>query len=797
MLSQNASHGSAMCNQVEPGTKVGLTINSQTNSVDGEPAHIIMISNPDQVEFTSQNSSFLYVFVKWKIMSGSVSAFNVSCSVGEPASIVVNTLDGSGSVKCSDVGPGVQVVVNVVAVHYSKQAIPSLMVLSTSKLVNVTLVEDTTGTNTSTVVAKLTSDTTQSVPYNVECSEGNPSPSGMMEANMTKDVFCDGLEAGNTVDLSVRFVHGTGNLSVGFSSISISTSPEMVVLFEMTDLSQFQSMLDNGFSFGVATWNQSGTADLFKISCSDGTPFPGVIQINDPHIGMCEMSQSLAETVEITVTPELNGKEGHPATIVVPVVGNRRDAGSDYPSSANELTTDNSLNETTSSGLTNSSGHTTSSGLTTSPYNLVNITLIENNATNTTIVVAKMSSDATQIVSYTVTCSEGTPSTSGTVQSNMTKIVSCFGLEAGTNVDLSVELNYNNTPLGSAVISISTIPAMVFLFEITDMSQFQGMLDDGFSFGVATWNLTSGTADLFRISCSDDGLPFPGVIQINDPHIGMCEMSESLSEKVEITVTPELNGKEGHPVTVVVTVVGNRRDAGTDYPSSADELTTDNSLNETTSSGLTNSSGQTTSSGLTTSPYNLVNITLIENNATNTTIVVAKMSSDATQIVSYTVTCSEGTPSTSGTVQSNMTKIVSCFGLEAGTNVDLSVELNYNNTPLGSAVISISTIPAMVVLFEITDISQFQGMLDDGFSFGVATWNLTSGTADLFRISCSDDGLPFPGVIQINDPHIGMCEMSESLAETVEITVTPELNGKKGHPATVTVVRQGNDRSGN
>ncbi|XP_033126300.1 uncharacterized protein LOC117124253 [Anneissia japonica] len=319
VLEKNNFQGRVMCHDLEPGSTVNISVTPVYDSEPGEHASLNIHLEPDVVEFTSQTSSLVSISVEWEIRSGFASEFVVNCSSGVPVSSVVDAADGSGSMDCSGLTPGVQVEVTVVAVVNSKQSLPASEIVSTDGTVNITLVEDV-ATNTTTIVAKMTSNAPPTSVYKVLCSTGDPFPTQFKDAETTT-VYCIGVNAGQSANLSVEAFYG--NWSVGSVWISISTVPEEVVFEPINDYTIYKEMLGET-PFAATTWNlRSGIADSFLITCSDGQTLEDDSFQNILRIGICSLpSNTTLESINITVEAKRGDKIGRPAAITVSVIKN-------------------------------------------------------------------------------------------------------------------------------------------------------------------------------------------------------------------------------------------------------------------------------------------------------------------------------------------------------------------------------------------------------------------------------------------------------------------------------------------
>ncbi|XP_033126299.1 uncharacterized protein LOC117124252 isoform X2 [Anneissia japonica] len=709
-------------------------------------------SKPDVVEFTSQTSSLVSISVEWEIRSGIASEFVVNCSSGVPVSSVVDAADGSGIMDCSGLTPGVQVEVTVVAVVNSKQSLPASEIVSTDGTVNITLIEDV-ATNTTTIVSKMTSNAPPTSVYKVLCSAGDPFPTEFKDAETTT-VYCIGVDAGQSANLSVEAFYG--NWSVGSVWISISTVPEKVVFEPISDYTIYKEMLGET-PFAATTWNlTSGIADSFLITCSDGQPLEDDILQNVLRIGICSLpSNTTLKSINITVEAKRGDKIGRPAAITVSVIKNDVTTSTGKISEASDWTTEASNGSTASEVVPTGDP--------------VNITLIEDVATNTTTIVAKMTSNAPPTSVYTVLCSAGDPFPTE-FEAAETTTVYCIGIEAGQSANLSVEAFYGNWSVGSTWISISTVPEKVVFEPISDYTIYKEMLGET-PFAATTWNLTSGIADSFLITCSD-GQPLEDNILQNVLRIGICSLpSNTTLKSINITVEAKRGDKIGRPAAITVSVIKNDVTTSTGEISEASDWTTEAS------------NGSTTSEVVPTDDP--VNITLIEDVATNTTTIVAKMTSNAPPTSVYTVLCSAGDPFPKE-FEGTETTTVYCIGVEAGQSANLSVEAFYGNWSVGSTFISISTVPEEVLFEPISDYTIYKEMLGET-PFAATTWNLNSGIADSFLITCSD-GQPLEDDILQNILRIGICSLpSNTTLQSINITVEAIRGDKIGRPATVTV----------
>ncbi|XP_033126316.1 uncharacterized protein LOC117124266 [Anneissia japonica] len=220
LLDKNSTHGAAICYDLVPGSTVIITVNSVTDSEYGMPASLNIQLDPDVVTFTNRTSSLDSISVAWEMRTGFASKFVVNCSSGVPASSVIDEVVGSASIECSCLNPLQIVNVTVIAVANSKQGLPASEIVSTDEPVNISLIEDV-ATNTSTIVANMTSNAPSNVVYAVYCSAGEPFPV-MIEDTNTATVRCIGVEAGQSANLSVKALYGNCS-EVGSSWISIST----------------------------------------------------------------------------------------------------------------------------------------------------------------------------------------------------------------------------------------------------------------------------------------------------------------------------------------------------------------------------------------------------------------------------------------------------------------------------------------------------------------------------------------------------------------------------------------------
>ncbi|XP_033126309.1 uncharacterized protein LOC117124261 [Anneissia japonica] len=578
LLDVNGTHGTAMCHDLVPGSTVNITVISVTDSESGMPASLNIQLEPDVVKFTNQTSLLASISVEWEMRSGFASEFVVNCSSGVPASSVVDSADdGSGRIECFCIKLGVQVEVMVVAVANSKQSLPASRIVSTDDPVNITLIEDVT-TNTSAIVAKMMSNAPLNVVYTVLCSAGDPFPT-MFEAAKTMNVYCIGVEAGQRANLSVEAFYN--NCTVGSTFISIATEPDVVM---------FTNQISSAVLIYVEWEMRSGFASEFVVNCSSGVPASSVVDAVDGSNSMeCSCIKPELQVVEVTVIAVANSKQSLPTSKFV------------------------------------------------STDEHVNISLIEDVATNTSTIVANMTSNAPSNVVYAVYCSAGEPFPV-MIEDTNTATVRCIGVEAGQSANLSVEALYGNCSVGSALISIATEP------DVVKFTNQTSLLTSIF----VEWELRSGFASEFVVDCSS-GVPASSVAYSADDGSGRIEcFCIKPGGQVEVTVVAVANSKRSLPASRIVS---------TDDP---------------------------------------VNITLIEDVTTNTSAIVAKMMSNAPPNIVYTALCSAGDPFPT-MFEAAETMNVYCIGVEAGQRANLSVEAFYNNCTVRSTFISIATEPDVVM----------------------------------------------------------------------------------------------------
>ncbi|XP_033099174.1 uncharacterized protein LOC117102858, partial [Anneissia japonica] len=256
------------CIGVEAGQRANLSVEAFYNNCTVISTFISIATEPDVVMFTNQTSSVASIYVEWEMRSGFASEFVVNCSSGVPASSVVDAVDGSGSMECSCIKPGLQVVeVTVIAVANSKQSLPTSEIVSTDDPVNITLIEDVT-TNTSAIVAKMMSNAPPNIVYTALCSAGDLFPT-MFEAAETINVYCIGVEAGQRANLSVEAFYN--NCTVGSTFISIATD-------DPVNITLIEDVTTNTSAIVAKMMSNAPPNIVYTALCSAGDPFPTIFE---------------------------------------------------------------------------------------------------------------------------------------------------------------------------------------------------------------------------------------------------------------------------------------------------------------------------------------------------------------------------------------------------------------------------------------------------------------------------------------------------------------------------------------